>query len=685
MMSKTRLSYPALVLTIMSAGTFLAFLDATVVTIAFPDIVKSFPAAGIGNLSWILNGYTIAFSAMLVPFGRVADLVGRRRFFIAGLFVFTTASLVCALTPTPEPLIAARVVQGLGAAAMIPSALALILGCFPAEKRPRAIGLYGVSASVAAAAGPALGGLIVSVASWRWVFTINVPLGILAAVLATSVVKETKDPQGGKLPDLAGAGLFAASIAMLAFAIVRAPAWGWTSPRVLLLTAGSALVLAAFLLRTARHPVPTFEIGMWRVRSFSVANAAGLLFSMGFFSMLVVNPLFLTGVWHYSILKAGLAIAPAALAAGLGAPFGGWLSEKRGPLAVAVPGSLLFAASRLWLALATTSAPDFLALWLPTTLLTGFGTGMAFSSLSSAAISDLPPGRFATGSALNQTSRQVGAVLGVAIVIAILGSSGVSQLTLFRYGYEFSAALALAGAVVAFGLRTRPAAAGSRDAAAVASQAPVEPEAVAGYELEPEVVMPAGPVAGIATGRGRKVFTYQSEVFFDDLDAMAMLHNARYAVHLERAVAALYGTIGKQWLVDPAQNPDQFHVVREALVEYLKPFRGVGAVFVDLWVVRLGTTSCQYGFRFRNRDDSETYATGKRLVIKLDPQTLRPSPWTDVFLRLHEPLVGPTLFSGAPRTAPGPSRLLLDGTRRAGEALHSTVEAGVDGSSPGEG
>ena len=163
-----------------------------------------------------------------------------------------------------------------------------------------------------------------------------------------------------------------------------------------------------------------------------------------------------------------------------------------------------------------------------------------------------------------------------------------------------------------------------------------------------------------------------------------MLHNARYVFHLERAIAALYGTAGKHWLVDPEENPDQFHVVREALVEYLKPFRGVGAVFVDLWVVRLGTTSCQYGFRFRNRDDSETYATGKRLIIKLDPQSFRPSPWTDLFVRLHEPLVGPTLFSGEPRT-PGPSRLLLDGSRRAGEALHSSVEAGVDGNeSPGK-
>jgi EmrB/QacA subfamily drug resistance transporter len=640
-MNTRRPASPALVLAIMSAGTFLAFLDATVVTIAFPNIVQAFPKATIGDLSWILNGYTIAFSAMLVPFGRVADLVGRRRFFISGLAVFTIASAACALTPSPEPLIAARVVQGLGAAAMIPSALALILGAFPPEQRPRAIGLYGVSASVAAAAGPALGGFIVSAASWRWVFTINLPLGVIAAVLAVRFVQEKSDLEGGRLPDLAGATMFAASIALLAFGIVRAPDWGWTSPRVLLLGASSALVLAAFILRTARHPVPTFELAMWRVRSFSVANLAVLLFAMGFFSMLVVNPLFLVGVWHYSVLHAGLAIAPAALAAGVGAPLGGWISGRSGPRVSIVPGALVFAASRLWLGLSSTATPAFLGLWLPTALMTGFGTGLAFSGLSTAAVADLAPGRFATGSALNQTARQVGAVLGVAIVVAILGSQSSSPLALFHSGFDFSAALGLAGAAIALGLAKGSAAAGQRDLAAPA-QKPAWSEAGTSSGGT-GVVEAAGQIAAGAERRARDAFVYESEIFFDDLEAMAMLHNARYAVHLERAIAAFYGTLGKHWLPDPTENPDQFHVVREATVEYLSPFRGVGPMIVEIWVVRLGSTSCQYGFQCRDREGSVVYATGRRLIIKIDPISLRPTPWSQEFVRLHQSLVAPSL------------------------------------------
>ncbi len=229
-------------------------------------------------------------------------------------------------------------------------------------------------------------------------------------------------------------------------------------------------MLAAFVLRSARHPAPAFELGMWKVRSFTVANASGLLFSMGFFSMLVLNPLFLTGLWHYSILHAGLVIAPAALAAGIGAPFGGWLAEKRGQRMVVVPGCLLFAASRLWFGAAFSASPAFLGLWLPSVLLTGFGAGMAFPALSSAAIADLQPARFATGSALNQMSRQVGAVLGVAIVIAILGSQARSALSLFRSAWEFSAAMGFAGAVVGLGL-SRPAVASNREAAPVTQAA----------------------------------------------------------------------------------------------------------------------------------------------------------------------------------------------------------------------
>src|SRR4051812_35013909 len=297
------------VLAVVSAAVFMASLDLFVVNIAFPDIQRDFAGSTLADLSWVLNGYTIVFASLLVPFGRAADRLGRRRVFVGGLLLFVAASAAAAAAPSVDTLVAARVVQAVGAAAILPTSLALLLAEVPLEKRSAAIGIWAATGGVAAALGPPLGGLLVQ-ASWRWVFLINLPVGLAAAFLASRVLTESSDPEPARRPDPLGALVLTLAGGLLALGFVRAPGWGWGDPRTIAALAGSALALGGFVRRTATHDAPMIELSMLRVRSFSMASTSALLFSAGFGAMLLAGVLFLTQVWDYSVLEAGGAVAP---------------------------------------------------------------------------------------------------------------------------------------------------------------------------------------------------------------------------------------------------------------------------------------------------------------------------------------------------------------------------------------
>jgi EmrB/QacA subfamily drug resistance transporter len=439
-----------LVLIITSLGTLMAGLDVTIVNIAFPDIARSFPGTSLSDLSWVLNGYTIVFAAALIPAGRIADLAGRKRLFLWGLVTFTTASALSGLAPSLGVLIGARLVQGLGAAMMIPAALGLVLPEFPPSRRATAVALWGVSSSVAVAAGPPLGGVIVDLAGWRWIFFINVPVGVVAIVAAARILIERRAEGTTRMPDLLGAAALAIAIAALALGIVKSDEWGWTSGRVLGSFALAAVLLAFFLTRSARHPAPALDLSLWRVRSFTVANIAMVLFAMAFFAVLLASVLFLTEVWRYSSARAGLAITPGPVVAGIVGVIAGRIADRRGQRVVIVPGTLIFAAGTLWLTAALGTTRDFLGAWLPAFLLMGLGVGLSFAALTSAAVASLPADRSATGSAVSNTARQIGAVLGVAVLITILGTDGSTDL-LDRLdgGFRFAALCSVASGVVA--------------------------------------------------------------------------------------------------------------------------------------------------------------------------------------------------------------------------------------------
>lgn len=448
-LSRRRAPAPLTVLGVSSLGVFMAFVDATIVNIAFPDIGRSFPQAGISTLSWVLNAYNIVFAAFLVAAGRLADLIGRRRVFLLGLAVFTAASGLCAVAPSVYSLVGFRVVQALGAALVVPSSLGLVLQAFPADRRAHAVALLSAVGALAAGIGPSLGGFLVSADSWRLVFLVNLPVGIVAYALSRRMLVESRQPGRRRLPDLPGALVFALAIASLVLGVVQGEDWGWTSAPILACYAAAAALLAVFARRCARHRSPIVDLTLFRSRTFAVANSATILAAAGFYGYTLVNVLFLVNVWKYSILDAGLAITPGPLVAAAVAGPTSRLADRIGHRWVLVAGGLIWAGAVYWFVSRVGIVPDFSGEWLPGMLMLGVGAGTLFPNLSGAAVASAPGDSFATATGLNSVARQVGAALGVAGVVAIVGMPGpLEAADAFDNAWTFSALLlAIAGAV----------------------------------------------------------------------------------------------------------------------------------------------------------------------------------------------------------------------------------------------
>ncbi len=437
---------------IACTGAFLAFLDTTIVNIAFPDISASFSDADRDALSWVLDGYFVVIAALLVPAGGLADRYGHKRIFLLGVAGFTTASLLCAIAPSLEALIAARVLQGVGAALIAPTSLAIVLDSFPPERRAAGVGLWGAAAAAAAATGPTLGGALVELSDWRLVFLVNLPLGA-AIVWFGSRKLIARPPRDSRLPDLPGAAMLAASLALLTLAIIEGNEWGWAGAPTLACFAGAALLLAGVVARSTRHPRPIVEPALFADRAFRIGNLGTLLFSAAFFSIVLGNVLFLTSIWGYSVLTAGLATLPGPAWTTVVSGPAGKLADRFGHRAVVVPGAIVFAAGVMVLRSAGPE-PDWLGVWLPGATLTGIGIGLAFPTLGAVAVRDIPDDRFATASAVNAAFRQIGAVLGTALLVTIVGEPvGLTEaLTSSDRAYAFAAVAGLLGGVVTLAL-----------------------------------------------------------------------------------------------------------------------------------------------------------------------------------------------------------------------------------------
>lgn len=417
-------------------AVFVINLDLFVVNVALPAVSRDFHGASLGSLSWVLNAYTIVFAALLVVAGRLADRAGHRPGFILGLVVFTLGSTLCAVAPGVAFLVAARVVQAIGAAILMPTSLALVLATTSPQRRPQVVRAWTAVGGVAAVLGPALGGLLVE-ASWRWVFLINLPVGVAAVVIALRVLPDVRGDEQGPLPDIAGAAMLTVAIGALALGLVRGGAWGPASaPTIASFTVAAALAVL-FFVRSARHPAPVVELPMLRIPAFRAATIAALAFSAAFAALILSMVLWSQQVWGYSALRTGLLLAPGPLLMPPFAIAAGPLAKRIGTGPVAALGNVLLGVGGLWWVLTTTVSPDYVTEVLPGLLIGGVGIGLALPTLIAAGSTALPSHRFATGSGVLNTGRQVGAVLGVAIFVSILGSprTATAALSAFRHGW----------------------------------------------------------------------------------------------------------------------------------------------------------------------------------------------------------------------------------------------------------
>lgn len=432
---------------VVVAGVFMSSLDLFIVNIAFPAISRHFGGASLSSLSWVLSGYAIVFAALLVPAGRWADAFGRKRAFLLGLAVFVLASAGCAAAPSVGVLVAARIVQAGGGALMLPTSLGLMLPEFEASKRHVAIGLWAATGGIAAAAGPPLGGLLVQ-ADWRWVFLVNVPVGLAALLAGTRVLAERREQDAGR-PDLLGAGVLILAVGALVVAIVKGQEWGWGSAAVVGLLLAGALLLPALWWRSGRHETPVVEPEMLRVRSFGLAVGGSVLFFGGFAAMLLSGVLFLTGVWHESVLTAGLMLFPGPATASVFSVPSARLGARFGYRLPGIVGAVVFSLGSVWFITRTGDRPAYFSEYLPGGILTGAGVGLVIPTLTGAGASSLAAHRFATGAAVLTMGRQIGSALGVAVLVAVLGTGGVHasdfhSAWLITVGGGLATALALA-------------------------------------------------------------------------------------------------------------------------------------------------------------------------------------------------------------------------------------------------
>ncbi len=446
------------VFAVVTAGIAVVNLDLFIVNVAIPSIGRSFGGAGLANLSWVLNAYAIVFAALLVPAGRAADLIGRRAAFLTGMVVFGLASAACAAAPDVWVLVAARIVQAAGGALLMPASLGLLLAAARPEKRSGTIRAWTSVGGAAAALGPVLGGALVA-ASWHWVFLVNVPVVAVAVFAGLRVLPLEPRPaaraglaaeRSEALPDTLGAAVFTVAIGALALALVKSSDWGWTSPATLGLIAAAAALVALFIRRSARHPSPVIELHLLRRPVFATATAANVVFGTAFGAMLLMVTLWCQDVWGWSALRTGLAIAPGPLLVPFWAIAAGPLARRVGPGPVAAAGCVVYAAGCLFWRLNLSLTPDYAARMLPGMLLTGTGVGLTLPSLVSAAVSAVPPHRFATGSGIVTMARQVGIVLGVSVLITVLGHpAGAGALPAFQRATIVLAVTAFSAGLVA--------------------------------------------------------------------------------------------------------------------------------------------------------------------------------------------------------------------------------------------
>ena len=432
-------------------GSWLVTASLSTINVAFPELQQRFSSYSLRSLSWVVTSYTIAFGALLIPSGRIADRYGRRLVFNYGLALFAAGALISALSPTLGLLIAGRVLQGVGGAVIVPASLGLLLEVSEDRDRLRSVTLWSVSNTVGGASGPTLGALVVNAGGWRGTFF----FGAIAAA-ATWLIGRKHLPRSSPAAedatiDVLGVVLTAAAMAAITLAVSEGNSWGWTSGAVLGLFVSAAVAAAGLVRRSQVHPQPILPLDLFRHRMFSVSIVALTVFGIAGGGMQLLNVLFLRNIWGYSALQAGIAVTPAPAFATMCAPFSGRLGEHYGPRAIAVPGAVVLVIGIGWYLLALDSTPNYWIEFFPGSAITGIGVSMIFPMLSAAAVHDADVPRLSLASGTARTANQLGTAIGISLLFAALGEAPIA-LSHFRDGWRLLVIMTAVAGVIATGL-----------------------------------------------------------------------------------------------------------------------------------------------------------------------------------------------------------------------------------------
>jgi EmrB/QacA subfamily drug resistance transporter len=438
----------------VSFGLFMIMLDNTVVNVALPSIQRDL-GAGLSQLQWIVTGYALSFAALMLIGGKLADAYGRRRIFVLGIIVFTLASLWCGLADSGEMLIAARIVQGVGAALMNPATLSIIAATFPPKERGMAIGIWAGVSALALAIGPLVGGLLTEQLSWHWIFFVNVPVGVLGIAASYLLIRESKDETHDSL-DLPGLATSALGLFALTYGLIEANTYGWGSARIVGSFAVAALALTSFVVIERRRRSPMLDLTLFRSGTYTGANVAMLLVALAMFGVFFFVSLYMQNVLGYSAVEAGAAFLPMTLVVILVAPVAGKLSDVHGSRWLMSGGMVLLGLQLLYLSQLGTDA----SFWnlLPAFLVGGLGMSLTMTPTAAAATRAVPVHKSGVGAAVLNAMRQVGGSLGIALMGAIVAHEAAARQGVagFMAGFErallAAAVFAFVGAVVAYAL-----------------------------------------------------------------------------------------------------------------------------------------------------------------------------------------------------------------------------------------
>jgi EmrB/QacA subfamily drug resistance transporter len=404
-----------LVLVLVCVAQFMVILDATIVNVALPSVERGLHFSPTG-LQWVVNAYTLVFGGFLLLGGRAADLFGTQRLFIAGLLLFSAASLVNGIATSAGMLVGGRAVQGLGAALVSPAALAIITTTFAdGRERTKALGVWSAIAAGGGAAGLVLGGVLTETLSWRWVFFINLPIGIAAALFSLRMISNESAEEKPETSDVAGAAAVTTGLLVLVYVIVKASSYGWGSGRTIGLFAAAVALLVSFVVIELRSRAPLIRLSIFRIRSLSVANVSMLLVGSALFSMFYFASLYVQQLLGYSPIRAGLAFLPFTLGIVIGAGAAQQLIRRIGVRATTV-GGLVIATIGILLFTRITLDGTYLGQLFPAVMVTSIGMGLTFVPVTLLATTNVPGGDAGLASGLFNTSQQIGGALGLAIL-----------------------------------------------------------------------------------------------------------------------------------------------------------------------------------------------------------------------------------------------------------------------------